>query len=479
MAENFDKLIKGNTHHFNKRMWFLVVDGKDFINPSTTQDFRMTADVIISPGGAYSTMDLRIYNLRRDIAKGNLAPGKTISLAAGFDNNIGCLFVGVIRNLFLEREGPNIVARVTCYSGTEIFDRGQIDASYSGGATLADVIKDLCKEWPRRVYFDDESHYAGITFTSGYMVGGDIVVELDKLAQAYKFSWLQHNGNVHISSDGVARSGPVKQVSASTGMVGFPEVGGGNSGVTLFVVTRLEPNSPVNGRLQVESGLSTFNTGNVFSTTVAGDADANGLWDVIDIRHRMDSHGNQWITEYNAQRANSAPSVSSDGKLVWGAVMSQELRKAFREVGAKLDVNPDWLTSVVAFETGKSFAANEKNKAGSGATGLIQFMPATARSLGYTTAQLARMSAVQQLEGPVYEYFKPYKSKLTSLGATYLAVFYPDALGKGDGYVIATSPSTRYTQNAGLDVARKGFLTAGDAVARAERSYREGQNHAA
>jgi hypothetical protein len=39
-----------------------------------------------------------------------------------------------------------------------------------------------------------------------------------------------------------------------------------------------------------------------------------------------------------------------------------------------------------------------KNKAGSGATGLIQFMPTTARNLGTTTDELSRMTPVEQME---------------------------------------------------------------------------------
>lgn len=46
----------------------------------------------------------------------------------------------------------------------------------------------------------------------------------------------------------------------------------------------------------------------------------------------------------------------------------------------------------------------------SGATGLIQFMPATAQGMGTTTAALAAMSAVQQLDY-VQRYFKPYAAR--------------------------------------------------------------------
>jgi hypothetical protein len=54
--------------------------------------------------------------------------------------------------------------------------------------------------------------------------------------------------------------------------------------------------------------------------------------------------------------------------------------------------------AAMAFETGGSFSPAVPNKAGSGAVGLIQFMPSTAKGLGTSTEALKKMSAVQQLD---------------------------------------------------------------------------------
>ena len=49
--------------------------------------------------------------------------------------------------------------------------------------------------------------------------------------------------------------------------------------------------------------------------------------------------------------------------------------------------NPDFLLACMAFESGMSFCSSIRNAA-SGATGLIQFMPSTARGLGTTTVRV-------------------------------------------------------------------------------------------
>ena len=53
--------------------------------------------------------------------------------------------------------------------------------------------------------------------------------------------------------------------------------------------------------------------------------------------------------------------------------------------------------AVMSFETGGSFSPGQKNQAGSGATGLIQFMPNTAKGLGTTTEELSKMNRAQQI----------------------------------------------------------------------------------
>jgi hypothetical protein len=126
----------------------------------------------------------------------------------------------------------------------------------------------------------------------------------------------------------------------------------------------------------------------------------------------------------------------------------------------------DWLATVISFETGGTFSPSVQNKAGSGATGLIQFMPSTAAALlKVKDPQLARfmtsrMSFKEQLTKMVVPYFKGGTYK--SLDDVYLKVFYPAAMNKPKDHVVGTAPSPVYSQNAGFDRDSKGYITKGD-----------------
>lgn len=130
----------------------------------------------------------------------------------------------------------------------------------------------------------------------------------------------------------------------------------------------------------------------------------------------------------------------------------------------------------MAWESGETFSASVRNAAGSGATGLIQFMPSTAVGLGTSTAKLARMSAEDQLSY-VYHYFKPYKGRLNNLGDIYMAILWPSGVGKSDDYVLwnkATKPTT-YRQNAGLDVNKNGSITRGECLGKIKEKLAKGK----
>lgn len=142
-----------------------------------------------------------------------------------------------------------------------------------------------------------------------------------------------------------------------------------------------------------------------------------------------------------------------------------ELQAKIQEVAGRLGIAPEWLTAVIAFETGHTFSPSVRNAAGSGATGLIQFMPKTAQSLGTTTAALANMTAVQQMEY-VYRYLAPFRGRMGNVEDVYMAVLFPSAVGKGSDYVLFSSPSIAYTQNRGLDLNGDGKITKWEAAAK-------------
>ena len=148
--------------------------------------------------------------------------------------------------------------------------------------------------------------------------------------------------------------------------------------------------------------------------------------------------------------------------------VSTEFRDGFqrevKRIARKYRMNPNWLMGVMNSETGGSFRADQKNYAGSGATGLIQFMPSTARQLGTSTTALAQMDEVEQLDwvDKYIDYTLKHvvkRERIRDYDDLYLMVFYPAAVGKPDNWLF---PGFIYRQNAGVDVDQDGRITVSD-----------------
>lgn len=170
------------------------------------------------------------------------------------------------------------------------------------------------------------------------------------------------------------------------------------------------------------------------------------------------------------------------GPLAWGAKVTPGFRVKVRQIAADLPCDPSDLMACMAWETGRSFRPDVMNMAGSGAVGLIQFMPDVARELGTTTNALAVMSPIMQL-GYVERYFEMWKKRLEAgtpfeLSDLYMAILFPAAVGKDDGFVLFDATDrdhpARYRQNAGLDIDKDGHVTKREAAARVLAMKAEG-----
>lgn len=198
------------------------------------------------------------------------------------------------------------------------------------------------------------------------------------------------------------------------------------------------------------------------------DLEADGIW------------GNETKKAFDGAmtrlRAAAFPVQVQD--LPWGKKVSQQFKTTVIAIAHSLKMQTsgaDWLMGCMAWESGETFSPSIKNMAGSGATGLIQFMPSTAASLGTTVDKLAAMTAEAQLEY-VYEYFKPFAGRLGNLGDVYMAILWPAGVGKSDDYVLWSKEArpTTYRQNAGLDINKDGVITRAECIAKVQAKLDKG-----
>ncbi len=159
-------------------------------------------------------------------------------------------------------------------------------------------------------------------------------------------------------------------------------------------------------------------------------------------------------------------------QIAWGARVSAAFKVKLIQIAQNIDVDPNYLISAMAFETGETFSPSIKNR--NGATGLIQFLPDTATELGTSTADLAAMSAEDQMDY-VEKYFNPYKNQLETIEDVYMAILWPAAIGKANSWVLFSKPSAQYDRNSGLDINKDGAVTKEEAAGMVRAKLHKGR----
>lgn len=161
--------------------------------------------------------------------------------------------------------------------------------------------------------------------------------------------------------------------------------------------------------------------------------------------------------------------------LAWGAKVSQAFAQRVVQTGVDFNLNPSWLMACMKFESGLNPAAKNTH---SSATGLIQFMEATANHYGVTTAQLVVMTAEKQFDY-VWLYFRDAikaHGPVKNLADCYMAILDPIAMGKTDDYVLWLNGTSAYAVNAGLDANKDHKITKAEAAARVGAMLIEGMS---
>ena len=208
---------------------------------------------------------------------------------------------------------------------------------------------------------------------------------------------------------------------------------------------------------------------------VDGDASQDVVSAIEEFQRRVGGFANpDGVVDPGGKTFNALCGGSTDVlKIAWGAKVSAEFKQKAIAICERLSVPVDFLMSAMAFESGESFSPKVKNAAGSGAVGLIQFMPSTAVGLGTTTDKLAAMSAEQQLDF-VEKYFAPKKGRLQSIEDVYMNILLPSAIGHAPTFVLFPAGTKAFDLNKGLDINHDGTITVEEAASKVRAKFERG-----
>lgn len=282
---------------YSGRRWELSIDGAVLIASTSGRQFKCVFEILHDFGGYTSYGDVALYNLSESTANKALVRGKTLTLKAGYENTIDTIFVGVIRNVLRERQGPSTITRLICRGGSLPGEQGQINETLGENAKIVEIIRACAKAMSLPLVID-ESQFADIEpYVYGYVLSGDPRVYLDNLAETHKFDYTVENERLIVVRRGKARQGDVHVVSQFTGMEGIPEI----TEVGVDVTIRLNAKIKIGGKFRIDSTLATFNFSNLYFVDIPASA-GQGEYKIFRVGHSGDTWGDAWSTKITGYR---------------------------------------------------------------------------------------------------------------------------------------------------------------------------------
>lgn len=172
------------------------------IADGTQENLRVAFSAVKGITGSPNKIDLAIWGLSqktRMAIRGNLTK---IQVVAGYSSSAASSSLvasGAILSAIPERQGPDIVLKITALDGFGGMVRGAYTRAFSGGTPISDVVRDIAGSMPGvTVGLIDVD---GSLYQKGQQFSGASTDQLNNLADQHGFSWSVQDGVFQAVSD--------------------------------------------------------------------------------------------------------------------------------------------------------------------------------------------------------------------------------------------------------------------------------------
>lgn len=173
--------------------------------------------------------EIIVYNLS-NTTKNAWTVGSTITIKAGYNNDIGTIFVGTIQKVNTKSDGADKATTIKIKDDivkatiTEMVSAGKLEGTYSK-ASASTILSDLLKAEGSTYEFPTPPH--DYNYENDVTLNGELESEIKKYAEVCGVSVFKIDGTlyaVNISGEGTDLiSGEPFELNEETGLIGSPE----------------------------------------------------------------------------------------------------------------------------------------------------------------------------------------------------------------------------------------------------------------
>lgn len=248
---------------------------------------RTSAQIARAGGVSMSSLNLRVWGMPLDVMQ-KLSVLNILALqqyrrnvvtvtAGDSENGFGVVFSGEIKEAWVDAENsPDVCFTLTAFEGMTDKVRPVAPNSFKGSASVDTLMSSIARQMqPPRSF---ENNGVDVTLDNVYLPG-TLDEQLRKIADAASCVVYTDSSVVAIWPIGGARGGSIIELSAESGLVGYPQFS--QTGVSLTVL--YTPSLSYGQKIRLRSTLG---------------SPANGDWIVANVTHNLDAEipGGQWFT---------------------------------------------------------------------------------------------------------------------------------------------------------------------------------------
>lgn len=285
--------------NFYRRQFELYISDRDkpFIEATNDRQFKVVFNVLLDFGGFNSYADIAIYNLSKSTEAKVFKKYEYSALKAGYQDNIDYIFKGQIVNIIREKQGPNRITRLICKGGALTQDISTVNKSFSSGVSIPTLIRECATSMGLPIVINDDDFSGTSPYLAGYILSGDPKKKLNELSRSHNFKWMIDSEKLVVVGNDSYRNGSITTVSASTGMVGVPEI----TEIGVTVNLRISPQLRIGSRIKIESEFSQVNFSNVYFQNVP-ETIGVGTYRIQKIQYDGDTYGDKWTSKVEGLR---------------------------------------------------------------------------------------------------------------------------------------------------------------------------------
>lgn len=172
------------------------------IADGTNQNLRVAFNATKGITGSPNKIDIGIWGLSqatRMAIRGNLTKVQVMDGYSSSGASLGLVASGAILSAIPERQGPDIVLKITALDGYGGMVRGAYSRAFGGQTPISSVVSDIAANLPGvTVGLIDVD---GNLFQKGQQFSGATADQLNSLADQYGFSWSVQDGVFQAISD--------------------------------------------------------------------------------------------------------------------------------------------------------------------------------------------------------------------------------------------------------------------------------------